>query len=289
MGWVFRKIMACLALIACAGTGAAQPARVLWWDASPSYPNASEPADRKKMARYLDVNYRHSTRRGDLARALAGQAYDILVVDVTTEARPFNTDDLAAVKAVYRAGHRTLMLDGTLWIRSTRSEPETVFPGPNGAAAALLVNQMSALRARGGGILVGTDHVEYQAGANQVLRALVPGAAFSGRTNPSRDGVFIGDVLLSLAETARPVDILRHWESVPSQAEAPVGTYTDFLGNRVALHALVETADKPGGGPRRPYISASFAPGEDRTAIDSDKMPEAAADTMPTRKSATGD
>jgi len=293
MGRVFRTIMVCLGVIASVGTGTAQPAQVLWWDATPPYEDASDPADRERMARYLDrfrggalfdVIYRHSTRRGDLARALAGQAFDILVIDATTEASSFNADDLAAVQALYRAGRQALMLDGTLWIRSTRSAPETHFPGPNGAAAALLVNQLGALRARRGGILLGTDHEEYQVGANQVVRALLPGAAFSGRTNPSRDGVFIGDVLLSLVETARPLDILRHWESVPSQAQAPVGNFTDFLGNPVVLYPLVETADKPGGGPRRPYISASFAPGESRTAIDSAEMPEAG--TMPTRKSA---
>ena len=113
----------------------------------------------------------------------------------------------------------------------------------------------------------------------------MPRARFSGRTNPSRDGEFIGNTLLNTAVSVRPLDILQHWEEIPSQAEAPVGQFTDFMGNPVTLHTLVETSDKPGGKAKRPYISASFAPGEGRTAIDSNAEPDPPRDYMPTRKS----
>ncbi len=77
MGQVFKTVLTCLGLIFLAARGLTQPASVLWWDASPPYPQASGPADREKMARYLDgydggalfdVTFRHSTRRGELAR-----------------------------------------------------------------------------------------------------------------------------------------------------------------------------------------------------------------------------
>ncbi|MDR9393140.1 MAG: hypothetical protein RI571_02320 [Roseovarius sp.] len=292
---VVQRFMAGAALwMAVAGAAGAEAARVLWWDGSPPYPNATNAADREKMARFLDgyggggvfdVTFRHSRRQGALAMQMDGQGYDIVVLDVTSKTVPFGAGDMAAVRAFYRGGKRALILDGTLWIRSTRTTPETRFPGPNGAAGALLVNQVMALKEQGGGLLVGTDHDEYQAGANRIVDALLPGVAFSGRTNPSRDGDFVGDVLLRQVESARPIDILRHWESVPSQAEAPVGTYRDFMGNAVTLHALVETSDKPGGRQKRPYISASFPPGDRRTAIDSDTAPEPEGPPMPTRKS----
>lgn len=76
-------------------------------------------------------------------------------------------------------------------------------------------------------------------------------------------------------------DILRHWEAVPSQGEAPVGEFVDFMGRPVTLYSLVETADQPGGGRKRPYISASIFPGSGRTAIDSD---EPAFENLPTHK-----
>lgn len=275
---------------------AQEPVRVLWWDGSPTYEGATNAQDRAAMALYVDgfgggtqfaVTFQSSTRAGALAEQMKRGTYDILVLDVTTTSANFTTADLAAVQAHYQSGKNALLLDGTLWIRNARPGPMTLFPGPNGASAALLMNQIQALVDAGGGILIGTDHREFQVGANQLLRAILPGAHFSGRTNPSRDGAFIGDVLLRAAVPVAPLDILRHWEEVPSQAEAPVGQFTDFLGHAVTLHALVETSDKPGSRAKRPYISASFAPGDGRTAIDDDAVPEAVKepDNMPTRKS----
>ncbi len=275
-----------------------QPVRILWWDGSPTYDGATNARDRAAMALYIDgfgggerfaVTFQSTTRPGALAQQMQRGPYDILVMDVTTTTASFTQSDLAALQQHYQSGRNALMLDGTLWVRNARPGPMTVFPGPNGASAALLMNQIQALVDAGGGILIGTDHREFQAGANQLLRALVPGARFSGRTNPSRDGAFLGNTLLRSAVPVAPIDILRHWEEVPSQAQVPVGQFQDFLGNPVTLYALVETSDKPGGRTKRPYISASFAPGDGRTAIDSNAAPEALPeeepDRMPTRKS----
>ena len=101
---------------------------------------------------------------------------------------------------------------------------------------------------------------------------------------------FIGQTLLGQTVPVRAIDILNHWQSIPSQGEAPVGTFTDFTGQPVTLYTLVETADKPGGGAKKPYISASFDPGSAKTAIDSETAfapePEAPRlpDNMPTRQ-----
>ncbi|MFK7761976.1 MAG: hypothetical protein AB8B62_01835 [Roseobacter sp.] len=283
-----------IAVMLGAATADAQQTRVLWWDGSPTYDGASNAQDRAKMANYVDsfeggaaysVTFQHATSRGMLASVLGGAQFDILVLDVTTTRENFTQDDLDALRRHYQSGKNALMLDGTLWVRSARPGPLTLFPGPNGSSAAILMNQMKALKDAGGGILIGTDHTEFQVGANQLLGALLPQARFSGQTNPSRDGAFLGDLLLAGATPLKPLDILRHWEEVPSQAEAPVGNFNDFLGNPVTLYALVETSDKPGGGKKRPYISASIPPGDARTAIDSDAAPEPPRNTMPTRKS----
>ncbi|MEM1073507.1 MAG: hypothetical protein AAF665_19140 [Pseudomonadota bacterium] len=283
-----------------ASTVHAQVTRVLWWDGSPPYDGATNPQDRAAMALYIDqfeggaryaVTFQHSTNPGDLVQLLSADTYDILVMDVTTTRENFTRADLDALRAFYQNGKRALMMDGTLWVRNARPGPMTLFPGPNGAGAALLMNQVRAIEDEGGGILIGTDHTEFQVGANQLLTAILPQARFTGRTNPSRDGDFLGDVLLNRAVAVKPIDILRHWEEIPSQAEAPVGQFTDFMGNPVTLYPLVETSDKPGGRTKRPYISASFDPGGARTAIDSDQAPvtepepEPIQDNMPTRKS----
>jgi len=144
------------------------------------------------------------------------------------------------------------------------------------------VNQLALLADAGGGILIGADHDAWQTNANTALQALLPQARFRGTTNPSTDGQFIGDALLGHRVSVTARDILRHWEAVPNQGEAPVGDYTDFMGRPVTLYSLVETADKPGGGRKRPYISASVFPGAGTTAIDSDKS---VFDNLPTHKS----
>ena len=294
MGKLLRAVALVFSCGLWAAAAQAQQTSVLWWDGSPTYNGATNAQDRQAMANYIArfpgpdtyaVTFKHSTRRGELARALQGQQYDILVMDVTTQGNNFTSADLDALRASYQGGARALMLDGTLWIRNARPGPKSIFPGPNGSSAALLMNQMKALKDAGGGILIGTDHREFQVGANALLQALVPRARFTGRTNPSRDGDFLGSVLLSSAVPVKPLDILRHWEEVPSQAETPVGQYTDFMGAPVTLYSLVETSDKPGGRKKRPYISASFPPGEGRTAIDSNAEVAPVKDTMPTRKS----
>jgi hypothetical protein len=272
----------------------AEPTRILWWDGSPTYRGSTNAQDRQALASHIagfnggsaySVTFESTTRAGTLSQMLGREAFDIVVLDVTTTRANFTRADLDALRAHYQNGKQALMLDGTLWVRNARPGPMTLFPGPNGASAALLMNQIKALEEAGGGTLIGTDHTEFQVGANQLLQALLPSARFSGRTNPSRDGDFLGDVLLSAAVPVKPLDILRHWEEIPSQAEAPVGNFTDFLGRPVTLYAMVETSDKPGGKKKRPYISASFPPGEGRTAIDSEIAPEQTRNTMPTRKS----
>ncbi|MBV1897199.1 MAG: hypothetical protein KUG70_12115 [Rhodobacteraceae bacterium] len=286
-------LLASLAVLFATAT-TAQVTTVLWWDGSPSYPGSTDKGEHQKLAAYIgDYNgdkdfsivFQNSQRAGDFAAHMQGHSYNIIVFDSTSTKAHMTQADLDAFRQHYKDGKRALMMDGTLWIRSTRDTPLTIFPGPNGSSAALLINQITAIADAGGGILIGTDHSDYQVGANQVLGALVPKARFSGTTNPSRDGDFLGDILLRSAKAVRPIDILRHWEAIPSQGQAPVGNYTDFLGNPVTFYSLVETSDKPGGRKKRPYISASFDPGQARTAIDSEIASEPEVDHMPTRKS----
>ena len=279
------------------------PVRVLWVDANPGYHN-QKAHHRQAIADHLTRSGNGQTfastfvspvRPGTLARALGQGDYDIVVIDSTSRNSPFNAADLQALQAHYASGHRAIMLDGSLWIRSVDANPTTRFPGTNGSSGGLTVNQMAALAQAGGGTFIGTDHDDFQVAANAALGALVPGARFSGTTVPSTDGDFIGRSLLAQQVPVRAADILNHWQTIPSQGETPVGTFTDFMGQPVTFYSLVETADKPGGGRKRPYVSASFDPGGERTAIGSTDMPaieEAPPpepkvklpDNMPTRK-----
>lgn len=295
-GWILAL---CLSLLAPALPVLAQQhhghglqfARVLWFNAMPDMGRELLSHHRKAMADHLDqfqggeafdVTYLRSTRGGALAGALGAGGYDIVVLDMGNERVRMNGADAAALQQFYGSGRQALMLDGSFSIRNINHNARTRFPGENGSSAGLLVNQISALAQHGGGILIGTDHDAWQYNANTALAALVPGAQFSGLTNPSTDGEFIGTVLLGQRVQVTARDVLRHWESVPNQGEAPVGRFVDFLGQPLVLYSLVETADKPGGGRRRPYVSASFSPGDRRIPIDSE---DAVHDKLPTHKS----
>lgn len=264
---------------------------VLWFNAMPDYSPEVVSRHRQQMAQFLDqyregkvfnVTYERNLQGGGLAAALRGGQYDILILDTANQRKRMNAEDVQALQQFYGAGRRTLMLDGSFAIRNINHNPTTKFPGRNGSSGAILINQLSALAERGGGVLIGTDHNIWQVNANAALGALVPGARFKGTTNPSTDGDFIGTTLIGGRESVKALDLLRHWESVPNQGEAPVGTFQDFSGQQIVLYSLVETADKPGGGRKRPYISASYYPGDNRIPIDSD---EEIFDNLPTHKS----
>ncbi|MEM6824590.1 MAG: hypothetical protein AAF566_05725 [Pseudomonadota bacterium] len=299
-----QAFAALLALLACVGPALAweAPIRVLWHDGN-FESNAQRAHHRRAITDYLDayegglfnVTLVASRRQGALAEHLQGNPFDIVVIDTTERRSIFSQEDLAALQGHYAEGKRALMLDGSLWIRNTI---RTEFPGKNGSSGDLMVNQLLALADAGGGTLIGTDHDKYQVAANVALKALLPNAQFTGKTVPSTDGVFFGSTLLAHHAAIRALDILEHWQSVPSQAEAPVGSFSDFLGNTVTLFSLVETADKPGGGPRRPYVSSTIDPGREVTAIDDGTVPQMSQDmaeiqeqtapqlpaNMPTRK-----
>ena len=306
-------LLSALCLMLSAQVAQAEPMRVLWWDVSLDE-RSNKPANRQRMARFIDgykggsvyaVDYRFEPRRGAFARHMAANpGYGIVVITAANNNRVFNSSDQQAFRNFYASGRRALMLDGTLGIRNSDIRQRTKWPGANRSSANMLINQMEALRKSGGGLLIGTDHGKFQASANLALRAILPGAQFSRVTNPSRDGAFIGDLLLAEAAQVKPLDMLRHWEAIPNQGQAPIGGYTDFLGQGVRLYTLVEASDKPGGGTRRPYISSTIDPGNRRFDIASSTAPAVEApppppppvapepepepeviDRMPTRKS----
>ncbi len=303
-------LVCALCLMLVAQVAQAEPVRVLWWDVSLDE-RSNKPANRQRMARYIDgykggavydVDYSFEPRRGAFARHLAANpGYGIVVITAANNNRVFNRSDQQAFRNFYASGRRALMLDGTLGIRNSDIRQRTKWPGANRSSANMLINQIEALRKSGGGLLIGTDHGQFQASANLALQAILPGARFSRVTNPSRDGAFFGDLLLAEAAQVKPLDMLRHWEAIPNQGQAPVGGYTDFLGRSVRLYTLVEAADKPGGGTRRPYISSTIDPGNRRFDIASSNAPAVQAppppppvapepepeviDRMPTRKS----
>lgn len=280
--FVFSLLVLTTCLVFAATNAIAQPAKVLWWDVSANEPR-NKPQNRQRMARYLDqyrggsrfnVDYVYGPRRGSFAQHMAANpGYRIIVITAATKSRSFSRSDLDALRAFYASGRKTLMLDGTLGIRNSDVRQRTQWPGANNSSANMLVNQMEALRRRGGGLLIGTDHGRFQASANQALQAIVPRARFSRVTNPSRDGQFFGNLLLAEARPVRPFDMLRHWEAIPNQGQAPVGNFKDFQGGGVRLHTLVEASDKPGGGTRRPYISSTINPGQARFDITRNQAP----------------
>ncbi|MDJ0993777.1 MAG: hypothetical protein QNI90_09405 [Dinoroseobacter sp.] len=279
------------------GRLSAEPINVLFFNGSyehRTYPSALRQAmsdwlsGAKNGTAFRSI-YVRSERQGALASALMENPNtDVLILDLTSRRSAIGDGDREALRGFYSAGNNAIMLDGSFGIRSMRVSgvPQVKFPGAENSSAALLANQVASIAKAGGGVLIGTDHSGWQVGANAALRGLLPDAQFRGTTNPSTDGQFLGEALLTTFMPVKPIVLLRHWESVPNQGEAPVGQFTTFSGAQIQLYSLVEAADKPGGGRKRPYISASFDPGDARFDIDSEVAPEPQLpDNMPTRKS----
>ncbi len=271
--------------------------RTLWWDSTPSYGGQALDAFRQEMSDFLDTfddgsifdaTYISSETPGTLSTHLLSNSYDVIVFDATSQTTKFNSADLAAIQTHYTNGNSNLMLDGTLYIRSINLNATTDFPGINEATGGLLANQVHQLGIRGGGIMIGTDHDCCQVDANQVLQAILPDAAFTGLTIPSTDGEFFGTDLLNSVTPVAPLDIFNHWNSVPSQAIAPTGIYTDFLGNDITLYTQVQAADAPGGGTKFPYISTSWTPGDQVIDIDDPEPPEPDPEQVPEPYSVIG-
>ena len=205
---------------------------------------------------------------GMLAAELAENNYDVIVFDATKVGTgSFNQADFDALTAFYET-HFNVLLDGVLWIRSLFDfNPTTDYPGINGSTGGLTANQVFQLASRGGGVMIGTDHQGFQAEANLLIAAMIPGAAFSGSTAPSLDGQFNGDDLLDAAAVVSPSDLLAHWSTIASEGIAPTGDFTDVFGDPVTLYSQVDVADVV-GGPQFSYISTSFEPGGGVIAFD---------------------
>jgi hypothetical protein len=267
----------------------AAPFNILWWDSTVDYGTQNTPALRKEMPDYLaafgggstfTTTYVRSRTPGSLASQLGSNAYDVIVFDSTSSTSPFSAADLAAVQSFYSSGNRNLLLDGSLYIRSIQFNADTDFPGPGGGMGALTLNSVYEVAARGGGVMIGTDHNCCQGDANALLRALIPGAAFSGVVGPTTDGVFYGSQLLNNLQATAPSNVLRHWATEGTQGLPPVGNFVDFLGTSITLYSQVDIASTV-GGPRTPRITTSWQPGAGTIGVGDDRPPPPNASAVP--------
>jgi len=256
----------------------AVPYNVLWWDSTPTYGGQAPDSLRKEMSDYLTAynggsvfnsTYVSSETAGTLAALLATNSYSVIIFDSTSSTQKFNAADLLAIQNHYST-KSNLLLDGDLYVRSINYNATSDFPGINNSTGSLTLNEVHQLAVRGGGIMIGTDHQGYQVDANQALTSVIPTATFSGITYPSTDGVFFGSDLLNDLEPIAAADIFAHWDSIPTQAIAPTGAFTDIFGRSVNLYSQVDVADDPGGGTRYSYISTSWKPGSGTTDVDDD-------------------
>lgn len=250
-------------------SSASAAVNVLWFDSTPEYGGQAPNALRKEMSDYLTAfggggvfnsSYVGSETAGTLATTLGAGSYDVVVFDATSFSSKFNAADITAVRSFYADNNRNLLLDGNLYVRSADINLASDFPGPNGSTGGLTVNEVWSLASRGGGIMIGTDHVGYQVDANQILNAIIPLASFSGVIDPSPDGAFTGTELISVKSNVAPADLLTHYSSLVTQGIAPTGDFVDFQGNAITLYSQLNIAEDV-GGPRNSFISTSFAPG----------------------------
>lgn len=274
--WALPGLAGMTMAVGVAAPAVAVPFDVLWWDTTPEYGSQAPDALRQTMSDYLtnfggggvfNSTYVSSPGPGAFSTHMASNAYDVIVFD-STGGGGFSAADLSAVQTHYSTNSNVL-LDGNLYVRSINFNATSVFPGPNGATGGLTANQVNQLATRGGGILIGTDHNCCQSEANAILGSIITGAAFTGSTSPSTDGIFYGSDLLNDVAAIAASDVLAHWSSIVSQGIAPTGNFTDTNGNAVTLHSQVDVANFI-GGPKNSFISTSWAPGSGTTDVDDD-------------------
>lgn len=272
-------LLSCLAVLAFASVAQAAPFSVLWFDATPEYSGQAPNAYRQEMADSLTATpgnvfvatYVDGMAAGSLAAALGVGAYDVVVLDATGST--FNAADIAALRAFYEAGNQNLLFDGSLYIRNINFSAQTDYPGPASAMDNFTRNEVHELATRGGGIFFGTDHNCCQAGINQLIAGILPGAQFSGIAAPNTQGTVYGTQLLASIDPVAPLDLLNHWSTEGSQGIPPSGTFTDVLGNSRTLYTQV---DFPliGTNQRFPFVTTSWEPGQGTIIITDPDPPD---------------
>ncbi|WP_293302271.1 MULTISPECIES: alpha/beta hydrolase [unclassified Microcoleus] len=177
-----------------------------------------------------------------------------------------NTVDFAAINAWAANKQPEFILDSSFAFRN--KETTTLTP----SAAAATINQALALKNAGGGILIGTDHNDFAYTANQILTNFGFDGLFTGVTEITANGSFVGDLMLNPYKVKS--DFFVNNLQGLSTSNVPIGTHTLNANGGDRTIKIIENLFSYSPN-KVVHVGASFDTGNNMTPIDDpESVPE---------------
>ncbi|WP_017716404.1 hypothetical protein [Kamptonema formosum] len=215
----------------------------------------------------FDVDFIQTQVAGDLAFWLNSKPvgyYNQIWFDTTIyKTSVLNATDLAALNTWAANKQPEFILDSSFFFRNKLNNSLTL------SATAATIAEALALKDKGGGILIGTDHNDFAYTANQILTNFGFDGLFTGAYNITSNGSFVGDLLLSSGSVGSAF-FANNLQGL-STSRVPVGKHTlnENGGNRtieIFENLYSYSPDKI------THIGASFTTGSYTTDINNPKQ-----------------
>ncbi|MEY3868977.1 MAG: hypothetical protein RLZZ338_2868 [Cyanobacteriota bacterium] len=221
----------------------------------------------------FDVDYVQTQVKGTLASWLnsSSKTYNQIWFDTTIfRTSLLNVADLAALNTWAANKQPEFILDSSFFSRNKNTNTLTA------SAAAVTISEALALKSKGGGIFIGTDHNDFAYTANQILRNFGFDRLFTGSYKITPNGSFVGSLLLSSGSVGS--DFFVNNLQGLSTSRVPIGTHilNENGGNRTI--EIFENLFSYSRG-KVTHIGASFTTGSGATDINNpnpESVPEPA-------------
>jgi hypothetical protein len=218
----------------------------------------------------FDVDFVQTQTTGNLAYWLNSKPtgyYNQIWFDTTIYATSLlNIADLAALNSWASNKQPEFILDSSFFARNYYSNTLSA------SAAAVTISEALALKNKGGGIFIGTDHNDFAYTANQILTNFGFDGLFTGVNYITANGSFVGDLLLG-AGSVGPDFFTNNLQGLSTSA-VPIGKHTlnENGGNRNIEIFESLFSYSPG---KIAHVGASFQTGTNTTDITNPKeVPE---------------
>jgi hypothetical protein len=215
----------------------------------------------------FDVDFVQTQVNGTLASWLSSSSktYNQIWFDTTIfQTSLLNAADLAALNIWAANKQPEFILDSSFFLRNHQSNTFTT------SAAAVTINEALALKNKGGGIFIGTDHNDFAYTANQILTNFGFDGLFTGSYNITSNGSFVGNLLL-YPESVGADFFVNNLQGL-STSNVPIGKHILNGNGGDRTIEIVESLFSYSPG-KVAHIGASFTTGSGTTDIN-DSNPE---------------
>lgn len=225
--------------------------------------------DNYKDGNIFDVDYIQTHVPGNLAFWLNSKPleyYHQIWFDTTIyKTFVLNTADLSALNTWAGYQQPEFILDSSFFARSDNTNSIT------NAAASVTINQALALKEKGRGIFIGTDHNSFAYTANQILANFGFDGSFTNSYNITSNGSFVGDLLLSPEPVSN--DFFTKNLQGLSTSNVPIGKHilNENGGNRTIEIYENLYSYSPG---KISHVGSSFSTGTNISDINNPNQPD---------------